>query len=346
MVLALLALAPASAVAGEPNNTLLLTVAAPAAEAERFEAVTRELLARLQMRVELRRVERIDVREVREGLGAVPGYFARVWIELPPASRARLYLEHGESDRVLVREVGGDASNPELVREELGHILQTAVEGLKAGEQVGAPRQDALKDMAAEKTAEKPAAEPKAAPSLAPQGRNSPGRVELGARYELSWLGDGRFEDGPGAALALSRTIGVELSAYYRRPLQVTGNPVGVRLQTVSLRGLLTIPIWSAARGSVRLGAGGGADLVRVRSIASSELDAELANPSGRKLALGRVQGTYAYRAASFIALTATVGLDLDFNGTRYVFQRAAGELRVLDPSPLRPFFSLGATVP
>jgi hypothetical protein len=41
-----------------------------------------------------------------------------------------------------------------------------------------------------------------------------------------------------------------------------------------------------------------------------------------------------------------TLGVDLDFNDTRYVFEQTSGELRVLDPSPLRPFLSLGATAP
>lgn len=349
-MLSVLALAPAMAAAAERSNTLLLTVAAPAPEAERLEAVTRELLARLSMDVEMRRVVRIDVREMRQALGPAQEYFARVWIALPSPGRARLYLEHGASDRVLVREVTGDANNPELVREELGHILQTAVEGLKAGEEVGAPRSDALKEVAAEDAATEPPAEKpvpeRAAKPLPVKEPKRPGLLRFGPRYELSWLGDGHFEDGPGAVLQIALPVGVEFSAYYRRPLNVAGEPVGVRLQTWSLRSLLTMQVWSAERSGIRLGAGGGADLVQVSPVADRGETAELNSASRRKLALVRLQGSYAQRAFSFLDLELVLGLDLDFNGTRYVFQRASGEQRVLDPLPVRPFLSLGGIVP
>jgi hypothetical protein len=346
-----LALAPAMAAASERSNTLLLTVAAPAAEAERLEAVTRELLGRLSMQVEMRRVERIDVREMRQALGPEREYFARVWIALLQPDRAWLYLEHGASDRVLLREVTGDANNPELMREELGHILQTAVEGLKAGEEIGAPRSDALKQVAAENTAvDVPAQmpEPKRAaePATAAAEQKRTGALHFGPRYELSWLGDGRFEDGPGAVFQSELPVGLELSAYYRRPLEVVGEPVGVRLQTLSLRGLLTIQVWSAERSGIRLGAGGGADLVHVSPVAEPARTAQLSSASWRKLALARLQGSYARRVLSFMDVEFSLGLDLDFNGTRYVFQRASGEQRVLDPSTVRPFLSLGAAVP
>jgi hypothetical protein len=349
-----LVLAPATATAGERSNTLLLTVAAPAAEAERLEAVTRELLERLSMQVEMRRVDRLDVREMRQALGPAQQYFARVWVALSPAGRARLYLEHGASDRVLVREVAGDTNNPELVREELGHILQTAVEGLKAGEEIGAPRSDALKDVAAEDAAAEAPAEmpaskralepPPAATEAAEQKRTSP--LRFGPRYELSWLGEGHFEDGPGAAFQLALPIGFELAGYYRRPLKVVAEPVGVRLHTVSLRGLLTIRVWSTQRSSLRLGAGAGTDLVHVSPVAEPGQTAQLTGAGWQKLALARLSISYAQRIFSLMDLELSLGLDLDFNGTRYVFQRASGELRVLDPSPVRPFLSLGAAVP
>jgi hypothetical protein len=347
----LFALIPGTAAAAERSRTLLLTVAAPAAEAERLEAVTREWLARLSMEVEMRRVDRIDVGEMRHALRPEQQYFARVWIVLSEPGHARLYLEHGASDRVLVREVTGDANNPELVREELGHILQTAVEGLKAGEEVGAPRSDALKDVAAEDAAVETRTETKAPARTAEPPpviteRKRPGPLRFGPRYELSWFGDGRFEDGPGAVFMIALTNGFELPGYYRRPLKVTGEPVGVRLQTLSLRGLVTIRVWSAERSGIRLGAGGGADLVHVSPTGSPGGSMELSGASWQKLALGRLQGSYTHRAFSFMDLELSLGLDLDFNGTRYVYRRVSGEERVLDPVPVRPFLSLGATVP
>jgi hypothetical protein len=346
----LLVQAPARAEPGERSNTLLLSVAAPAGETERLEAVARELLARLDVEIEVRRVPRIDIAELRRALEPGERYFARVWIRVSPSWRARLYLEHGASDRILVRDVASDANNPELTREELGHILQTAVEGLKAGEEVGTPRSDALKDVPAEDTVEvarePPPTEPPAF-DAAPAQPAPAGPLRFGPRYELSWLGDGaRFEDGPGAVFALALPVGFELCAFYRRPLHVDATPVGVRLHTIAARALVTMQAWRGAGARIRLGAGAGADFVRVSPLGEPGQTVELSDPTWRKLALARLQVSYMRRAFSFMELELTAGVDVDVNDTRYVFQRGSEELRVLDPWPVRPFLSLGATVP
>jgi hypothetical protein len=325
-------------------------VAAPVGETERLEAVARELLARLDMQIEMRRVPRIDVTELRRALEPGERYFARVWISLSPSWRARLYLEHGASDRVLVRELAGDPNNPELLREELGHILQTAVDGLKAGEEVGTPRSDALKDVPAEDGVEvvrEPAAQ-KPPEEAAPRTRAAPSQpLRFGPRYELSWLGDGaHFEDGPGAVFAVNLPVGFELSAYYRRPLKVEDTPVGVRLQTLSVRALATLQAWRGEQAGIRVGAGAGADFVRVSPLGEPAPNVELSAGTWRTLALARLQVSYARRAFGFMDLELTAGMDLDANDTRYVFQGSSDELEVLDPWPVRPFVSLGATVP
>jgi hypothetical protein len=339
---------PAWAEPEERSNTVLVSVAAPAGETEALEAVARELLTRLEMQIEVRRVPRIDLAELRRPLEPGARYFARVWITLSPAGDARLYLEHGASDRILVREVVGDTKNPELTREELGHILQTAVDGLKAGEEVGAPRSDALKNVPAEDAAvagPEPALEPPAKVEQTRAASSTP--LRFGARYELSWLSDGpRFEDGPGAVFALELPVGFELCAFYRRPLNVKGTPVGVRLHTLSARALVTMQASRSERTSTRLGAGAGADIVRVSPLGEPGQNAELSEAAWLKLAVARLQASHAWRAFNSLQFELTAGVDVDVNDTRYVFQQGSSELRVLDPWPVRPFVSLGAAVP
>ncbi len=337
------------------DSTILLTVAAPANEAGKLEAVAEELLKRLEMQVELRRVERIDVREIRQPLRREPAYFARVWIAFGKPGRARLYVEHAARDRVLVRDVTDDSNNPELVREELGHILQAAVEGLKAGEEIGAPRGEALQQVDDEQAAAPPVKPAIPPPPPADQRviAPPPRRFRFGPRYELVWLGDaGHFEDGPGAVFGAmwARRWGVELGGLFRRPAKVEANPVGVRLQSVTFNALLVFEIWRRSEARFRLAAGAEADFVRVSPFADAAQDATLAESRWLKLGLGRVAATYAHRVGDFIDLEVTLGAELDPSGTHYVFQRAGGggggAVEVLSPWPVRPLLSLGATVP
>jgi hypothetical protein len=340
---------PAQTVA--PSERILLTVAAPADEAAQLDAVARELLARLEVQLELRRVQRLDLGEIRR---AAPGhaYFARVWIAFAPSGRARLYLEHAESNRVLVRDVAADSSNPELVREELGHILQAAIEGLKAGEQIGAPREEALQQVEAEDAGATAAAPRGPEKPVEPLATPVPRRqsFRFGPRYEAVWLGDAsRFEDGPGAVFGWVKSgsrLGFELAGYYRRPLELSANPVGARLQTLALRALVTFDAWRGQRSVLRLAAGPGADLVRVSPLASSGSNIELARSSWLKLALGRVGVSYEHRLASFVAVELNFGADIDPARTRYVYRQGDGDAAVLEPWPVRPLLSLGATVP
>jgi hypothetical protein len=351
------------------QNAILLTVAAKPAEAEQMAAVARELLQRLAMRVVLRRVERVELRELRQPLTREPAYFARVWIDFGRTGKARLYLEHAARDRVLVRDVADDAHNRELLREELGHILQTAIEGLKAGEEIGAPRGEALEQVDAEEAAGARSAS--AAPvrgqgsgvrgqaaegQMGEKGAEEPhtsrrSRWRFGPRYELVWLGDGgRFEDGPGAVLGAllpgSQRWGLELGGFLRRPMKVDENQVGARLQSLAFDALVSFDAWQGARARFRLAAGLEANFVRVSPFADAGRDVALAKSRWLKLALGRLALTYAHDVGNFMDVEVTLGLELDANGTRYVVQREAGATNVLAPWPIRPLLSLGATVP
>jgi hypothetical protein len=248
--------------------------------------------------------------------------------------------------------VTDDSHNPELVREELGHILQTALEGLKAGEEIGAPRDEALKQVDAEQvapqapaTAEPPAIRDPAASALA----RRPRRLRFGPRYELVWLGDaGHFEDGPGAVLGAKWTKlwGLELGGLFRRPMKVQATPVGVRLQSLALNALVSFDAWQGGRACLRLAAGAEANFVRVSAFAAPGQDTRLAKSRWLELALGRLALTYAHGLGDFVDLEVTLGAELDPSGTRYVFQGRSGQREVLAPWPVRPTFSLGATVP
>ncbi len=61
---------------------------------------------------------------------------------------------------------------------------------------------------------------------------------------------------------------------------------------------------------------------------------------------MARAQASYAHRAFGFMELEVAIGVDVDLSDTSYVVQQGSGDVTVLDPWPVRPLLSLGATVP
>jgi hypothetical protein len=342
---------PRPASAAESGGVVLLTVAAHQEQASELEAVAQELLERLGLQIELRRVQRVQLTELRKPATHGSPYVARVWIALA-RGRARLYLEHTARDRLLVREIKSEAHNPELLREELGHILQTALEGLIAGEEIGAPRGEALAEVEPEtepptrSSGERPPRPPEPVGEANPPAR----RFRFGPRYEAVFLGDrGKLVDGPGAALGLALPaaprFGLELAGTYRRPIRVERDQIGARLHSFGAALYLTFEPWQSARSTLRLALGGGADVVKVSPF-STTTTVELTPSAWRRLAIARAACAYTRQVSSFLHLELLAGFELDASGTRYVLSTPSGERDVLGPWAVRPFLSLGAMVP
>ena len=162
-------------------------------------------------------------------------------------------------------------------------------------------------------------------------------------------IGEPYFEDGPGAVLgwlAAEAPYGLELGAYYRRPLTTEAEPVGARLQTLAFRLLVSFDVWRGAPSVLRIAAGAGADFVRVSPEASAESDVELAPSDWLSLVIGRATVSYSHDLGRLVDLELTLGLDVDPLATHYLFASSAGEQEVLNPWPVRPLLSVGATVP
>jgi hypothetical protein len=140
--------------------------------------------------------------------------------------------------------------------------------------------------------------------------------------------------------------LGIELGGFFRRPVKVEATPVGARLQSLAFTALFTFDAWRGGHALLRLAAGAEANLVRVSAFASAGQSVELAKSHWLRFALGRLAVSYAHDLGGLMDVEASLGAELDPSGTRYVFQSAQGEARVLSPWPLRPLLSLGVTVP
>lgn len=319
---------------------VLLVVAAEPGEAKALGQVATELLGRLSVTVELRRVSRIDLGEVG-GPSQGPAYLARIFVDLRRQGTAALFFVDSAHDRILIREIARPSGSEEVAREELGHIFETSTEGLLSGAEIGVPRADAL-------------------PMLEPAKKEQPRPVETAERrpwqasllYELEVLsGPAYAVQGPEAALFVGLPtgkpeLGLWLSGQYRFPLHVDADPVGARLEGGALRAGLALDAPLRPTMRLRAGLGGGVDLVDVRPETSQSNGVALAEGEFLVIAVARATLGLEVRLSSALSFWSRIAVDLDPSGTQYVFQRHTGEDLVLRPWPVRPALAIGIGFP
>jgi hypothetical protein len=331
-----------------PRGTtrILLVVAAEPQETGEFEKVAAELRGRLSVTVRVVRVERIDLQEIARPAPATPVYLARIFVDLREPKRATLWFVDSSHDRILVRQLERASGADELVREELGHILETSTEGLLAGAEIGLPRAEVVPILQKTPKTETPPPAPARAPAAARsawqaallyemEGLSSQAPITQGP--ELSF-----FVRGPGR----SAPFGVWLAGQYRLPIDVEASPVGARLEGGAVRALVTVDLPLHVGMTLRFGLGGGMDLVRLTPQASPGATAVLSG--GRTLAFGlaRAAAGIEFSVTSWLSLWSRVAADFDPSNTSYVFAGRDAEQLVLRPWPVRPAVALGAGFP
>jgi hypothetical protein len=327
----------------QPPPEVSLVIAAEPRAADELELVVRELLARLSVVVQVSQVPRIDVHEIASPPPLARPLLARVWIDFKKPGRATLYLLATAQDRLLVRTVDRAPTGDELAREELGHILETSAEGLLSGANVGVPRVEAIPLLEP--------AEPKPAPPPPPaKAAEVVPWWQVGALYEVSALSSQvRLTHGPMLSVLLRAQaskliVGLWGTAQYRMPIEIGDSPVGATIGSGALRLLATTDVRLSPALSLRLGIGGGTDLVRVETHANAGYVPE--SPHLRAFGVGRVSTGLEARVASSVLLWLNAAADVDPTSTTYVVDARAGETLVLRPWAVRPAVAVGAAFP
>jgi hypothetical protein len=328
----------AKADAGAPREVELV-IAADARGANELELVARELLGRLAVKVEVARVDAIDLREVASPPRSARPWLARVWVDLHDPSRATLYLHDPAHDRLFVRQVARTAGGEELAREELGHILETCAEGLLSGANVGLPRGEVAPLLSREK--EEPA------PPPLPRTR----AWNVGAYYEgAAFSSQARLTHGPVLAAAVRAPLGgLALGAWvtwqYRFPVEIDTPTIGARWATNALRALATLELASSTATTWRFGLGGGFDVVRVEPKSN---DGRFVLEPGTTLIFGLVRAAVGVhvRVGAWTSVGAALAADVDPSATSYVVAARDGDRVVLRPWPVRPSILVGVDVP
>lgn len=343
VVIAVAILASARAATAADHDVSVL-VAGDAREANALERVVRDLLVRLGANVEVSRVDAVDSSVVLGKPASFTPMLARVWIDLRADDHAMIYLVDATWDRVLVRRVARDPAHIEVCREEIGHILETAIEAMLAGGKIGV---------------ERVVLAPPPSPPVLPRAVRPPARrassheapsssapvFHAGVTSETGVFADGNPTEALGLWAALeaprdaSLAAGGWLTLVYRFPLRRDALAVGVELQGLETRLVGRLDSRIASRVRLELGAGVGVDVMDVAPIAT-RAGASLAPRSG--------DTTFVVRVIAGVRLWNVLGVllstDIDVTRHDFTFTENGSRVVALSPYAARPALVLEAS--
>ena len=331
-------------------------VAGGSADGAGLDDTVRELLGRLSLVTESQVVGHIDPEEQSFRSTARPSVLARVGIDLRSPAVAVITIVDGRTGDVTVLRTVRRDGPPAVVREEVAHVVQSAVDPMIVTERdrasapppppppPGPPRIAALPEPAAE---EPRPPDRDAAPG--PARSASPLALDL-----VTAAGGGGYAAGAGvvaragggAALVWRRGVrpAMGVSAHFVFPFE-TGAPIAsAHVSVVSLRALPAIEVYSDSAVALDVLAGAGIDVLRVEPRSSALPDDRLGPTVTRvsPLAVGAVTGHVAISGGT--ALSLMLGADVDLTSRRWVVEADGQRSSTFAPSRVRPMAMLGFT--
>jgi hypothetical protein len=270
-----------------------------------------------------------------------------VWIDLSAPDVVHLYFRDASSEWFVIRSLPLPGGLDEMAREEIGHVVAAAVVALGTGSSQGLTRAEARAAVQLPPPVQKPAASPAVPDAL-------PLRLELGPWGMAQLFAPQKTMTGfLGLSLAVARgprwgkgpgRLGVWLDAGYQIAGTYREKQLGVDIQTTSLRAGLLWDLQRLRALRVRIGLGGGVDVVTYRPQGPSTT-VELAAAGRFVVPELSLLAAAELRLTEHLALGLRLLTDLALARVHYDLDRGGGErTRALVPYLLRPGLSLGAT--
>ena len=338
-------------------------IAGGGADAALLEETVRELLSRLTLVMESQTVGRVDAEDSAFRSTSRPSLLARVGVDLRAKDVAVVTVVDGRTGDITLRRTVRRDGPPVVVREELAHVVQAAVDPLLLAERdrAAAPPPPAPAPPAPPSPPEPvPAPPPTPAPADgSPPPRDvaqaSPESTRSALALDLATMaGVGSYASGAGAvaragggaALVWRRGVrpSIGLAAHYVFPFETGSNVALAHVGVASLRGLAALEIYGSTSFALDLAAGGGLDLLRVEP-RSNVLPLDRLGPSTSRvdpIVSAAVTGHLAIGAGTALSLMA--GADLDLTSRRWVIDGGAQREEAFAPSRVRPMAMLGFT--
>jgi len=335
-----------------------------AAMAERIGS----LQARFSIALRWSVVPAIDIREVVAPRAAGEAVLTRVWLDLSDSQRAMLFIANAGHDRFLVRVVPVGDGYGELTRESLATVVESAVDALLAGGQIGVDRSAALRELAAQ-TGSGPAAEamePEPDPATPQPGRASAasstsasaasasrGPWLLATHYRADAIADGpSLRHGAQLALSYAADVGAPVDLLWMVSAQLAPSfALGDGGQRVREQGGgARLAVGAASRAAGLFGwqaaLGAGVDLFRVEPAIADELGLDGAAPFVATIPVATLFASASLRPAAWLDIGLGIGVDADLAGHHFDLASGSARTPLITPWRCHPYALLGVGMP
>lgn len=330
-------------------------VAGGSADGAGLDDTVRELLGRLSLVTESQVVGYIDAEDPSFRSTARPSMLARVGIDLRARDVAVITIVDGRTGEVAVRRTVRRDGSSAVVREEVAHVVQSAVDPMLVAER---DRKSAPPAPAPPPVAVVPEPPPPAAPTSSPPDRDTaPPTATSSSPLALDLVtaaGGGSYAAGAGvvaragggATLVWRRGVrpAVGLSAHYVFPFE-TGAPIAsAHVSVVSLRALPALELYANPAVALDLMAGGGVDVLRVEPRSSALPADRLGATAVRVDPLATLGVTGHVAISGGTALSLMIAADIDLASRRWVVEADGERSSTFAPGRVRPVAMLGFT--
>lgn len=347
----------ASAQEAAPSRRVVeVLIAGGGPDAAPLEETVRELLSRLTLVMESQTVGHIDAEEASFRSTSRPSLLARVGVDLRVKEVAAVTIVDGRTGDVTLRRTVRRDGPPAVVREELAHVVQAAVDPMLLAERDRAaalpPAPPPPEPVALPVPTPAPAADappPRDVAQTSPDASRSPFALDLSTMAGAGSYASGAgavARAGGGAALVWRRGLrpSVGLAAHYLFPFETGSDVALAHVGVASLRGAAALEIFGNTSFALDVAAGGGLDVLRVEP-RSNVLPADRLGATTHRvdpIASTAVTGHLAIGAGT--ALSLLVGADVDLTSRRWVVEGAAQRVEAFAPWRVRPMMMLGFT--
>ncbi|MDP9001855.1 MAG: hypothetical protein M3O46_17280 [Myxococcota bacterium] len=285
-------------------------------------------------------VDRMTVSDVVQRPSESGPGATRAWIDCSRSDRVRIYFANWNTERFMAREVPLPDGFNEVALETLGQVMETSLSALTA---------DAKTGMSRAEMASVYESEPDAESALPPQ---SSWGTTFGAFYAVQvFASEHLIEHGPGLTAALGQREGTWrpaawLSAQYQFPETINAALIGVRLDTLGLRGGVQMMRGLSPRVALGVRGGAGADMVHISPRQGSAQHAALSPERFSWESVAQLALLCSVRVGPGVVLSTALLADADLASRHYDVIVDGSTVRALTPWNIRPGLMAGVSWP